>query len=52
MASPFERRSNRTAKRTTGSKVNRKLSKAAGAEAGDEVTLELAPGGTWNPRCG
>src|SRR5882757_9951071 len=24
-------------------KVNRKLSKAAGAEAGDEVTLELAP---------
>jgi len=41
MASPFEPRLSLTAKKATV-KVNQKLSKAAGADAGDNVTLELA----------
>ena len=39
----FKRRSSRTARKATGSKSIEKLSKAAGADTGDVVTLEIAP---------
>ena len=42
MGYPFVRRSIQTARKATGSKVDRKLREAAGAVAGDEVTLEFA----------
>ena len=43
MASLFKPLSSQTGKKATGSKWTGKLSEAAGAEAGDVVTLEIAP---------
>ena len=45
MALLFKPSSNPTERKATGSRVDRKLSKAAGADAGDIVTLEIAPAG-------
>ena len=45
MAFLFKPRSNPTARKSHWLKVDRKLSKSAGADAGDIVTLEIAPAG-------
>ena len=45
MATPFEPRSSPTAKKGHWLRVNRKMREAANADAGDIVTLEIAPAG-------
>src|SRR5947208_892884 len=45
MACRFKPRSNPTGQKSHWLKVDRKLSKSAGAEAGDIVMLEIAPAG-------